>query len=986
MAAGAAPSATAPHKSQQLSTATAAGRSAYYNTPRKLTVTDTAIVAANQGWARSKSAEPPKPDGVSAASAAAQLAKNNKMPSESKPSAHPHGYQAASLAYDSAGVALRTKRETVLSPATLKRQTWGNSAATQALRNSRPLGSTSTSRADRSGSITTSRVRPTTTRYVTMRMSAPPTNMSTRYLHHGIDSSGAALGAAQAHRNSMLPKQPVSAMPAPSSELGCVIPYTTMDRSMFTSRPPVQPVLDARAKQEKLQQSALELANLMYDRQRVKAEEARAAADEPAQPNPYINLQYAAQRRAQERLSQLQDERIQNLEFRDYYYGQLLPPTNKKNKKSKSKSKSKSRRRSLSTGRVRDEVPPVPGQGPIFPTRMDQVDAEQRERDREVLLAAAQRNVKDRIRGMETKKSRKNKRKHSHANMTLWELQAQQALQAHTQDESERRDLVNLGGGRFMTPEEINAIASRRVQPILDDIDARAAAERERKAQAKEKRGRSRKRKSRRNRPINNSAIDEDGRQFTDGEDGEAAAENAEGHGEQADDDVHHDVTDHHAMVGSPVVQMEAERDGLVGHQVEGVEDHREEPHDTRWHHHEHEEVEEAEYDGHQQYGERQQVEEQQQHYHHHRLHGEQQQLDEQQQHYEDHQLHDEGQQVQEQQQQQQHDNGYRNVQDSGFRYQEEAVTVHEPLHAAQHQPQSGREHVENRVLPAGHLQQETGTITQPEHGQRQVQRSGHEAAGLDRSRLEEASGDEEDFEDVAHEKTREAAEPSQQHREHVAAADDGPEHATEDEDAARDYHGPEASTLDPHVDALPPRYTPELPPRRPVPDSSTTAPTKTGVRGWIRNRFSRRNSVSDHQPPRERRRSFFGGSRMNKMNQSATNLANDGFTETSDGARYEDAVEETRAEAAHGGSEAAQESTTAREAATTAREAVAEHSGETPSEQAGRGQRTAGDGAESIASTATEVQDGNSTFATPSSRPGGGNLRDSRFREMMDM
>ncbi|PFH61944.1 hypothetical protein XA68_15706 [Ophiocordyceps unilateralis] len=924
MAVAATASTPAPDKLQQLSTATAAGRTAYKQPPSYSATDGAAIVAANQGWARSKSTEPPKPDRASTASAAAVLAKDHQMPSQWHPSAHPHGYLAASMAYDSAGAAL-TKQPAGLSPAAQKRQTWSHSAATQALE------------AGRSGSLGASRARPST-RPMTMRMSAPPT-MSKRYLHHGIDHSSAALGAANAHRNSLLPKQPASYMPKPSDEHGCVIPYTTMDRSMFTSAPPVQPVLDARARQEKLQQSALEMAKLMFDRQKQMTDEARAAQDEPVQPNPYINLQYAAQRQAQERLSQLHDDSLQNLEYRDYYYGHLLPPAKKKKK---SRSKSKSKRRSSSTGRVRDAVPPVPGQGPIFTTRMSQVDMEQRERDREALLAAAQRNVKERLRGMEGKKSRKDKGKLPSANMTQWELQAQQALQAQHQEESERRDLVDLGGGKFMTPDEINAIASRRVQPVLDDIDAKATAERERKAQAKEKRGKSKKRKSRKL-DATTDAADVANERLQEGD--EATAENAEDEGEHADDELHNgqdEAAEEHrvAQVGSPVEQRMAEREGLVGQQVEGVEDHHEQLDATR--HHVRHDAEET-------------VESREQ------LHEEPLREEP---------LHDDAQYVH-------HD------------HVEEAVgQPDEQLHEGQHYV--GHDQAEESGEPAEQMREDAyETADQSQHEQQQVYHPRQEPAEAYRHHGEESEEDEEDYVDVVHEKTREASESGQHHvQEHVAGPEDR-EPVPEAEDAAQDYDGHGASALDPHADALPPRYTPEVTPSRSTP--APPPPPKSGVRGWIRNRFSRRKSVSDHQQ-RERRRSFFGGAKAQKMNQSDTSLGHQGLTENSEPAHFEDGAEESGVaahlghtaadETGHGGSEAVDE-TTARDPA--AAETTHGHGDELEAHDGHQGQAVSNT-AESIASTAAEVRDSDSTFVTPTSRLGSGNLRDSRFREMMDM
>ncbi|RCI13562.1 hypothetical protein L249_5475 [Ophiocordyceps polyrhachis-furcata BCC 54312] len=773
------------------------------------------------------------------------------------------------------------KKRFVLSPAEQKRHTWSSSAAARALQGGG--------------------------RSVSMRMSAPPPD-TPRYLLHGIDPSDAARGAAQAQRNSMLPKKPASSLPKYSTEHGWVLPYTTMDRSMFTSNPPLQPLLDARAKQDKLQESALQMAKLMFDRQRQMADEAEAAQEQADnEPNPYIHLQEAAQRQAQDRLYQMHDERMQNREYRDYYYGHLVPPPKKTKKKKSSRSKScRSKKRRSSSSRR--EVPPVPGSGPIFPTRASMIDVEQRERDREALLAAAQRNVKERLRGME-EKAVKDKGKLPSTNMTQWELQAQQALQTQNHEESDRRDMVDLGGGMFMTSEEINAIASRRVQPVLEDIEAKAAAKREQKAQAKEKRGRSRKRKSRGRKantatgkvlsffffclPSRHSVLpmidhetgaDEEIREIAvEGEghqqDGEAdaPAENADVDGEVTADGDGDDAVEHQdAQVGSPIEQMQAERDGLAGHQVEGVESHDADGYPDPDDQHvgrDHVAVDDS------------QLHEQEQHLSHGHV--------------------DEAEETVEHTREE--------VQESAYQRQ------HEQQHAYRPQPEQQRAY----------------------QGEEQV----HEQA------VGEEEGEEE-YVDVTQEKTREASSAGQHQEQEEQARTAEPEEqeeAVEGEDARQDYVEHDASWLEPHAgDGLPPRYTPEATPTR-------WSPHRPGVRSWIWNHLTRRRSVLD----RERKRSFFGGARGQNMNQSDTNLGqHQALTGNSESTPLDDGEQQTGYTA--GGSEAV---------------------GETGPEAMGETEASGETVAEPPVATADEAN-----VAATQARVGGSrNLRDSRFREMMD-
>jgi hypothetical protein len=62
-----------------------------------------------------------------------------------------------------------------------------------------------------------------------------------------------------------------------------------------------------------------------------------------------------------------------------------------------------------------------------------------------------------------------------------WEERAQAAARSHHETRTVNKGKIDIGGGRFMDPEEVQAIASSRVQPVLDDINDKAEAERERR-------------------------------------------------------------------------------------------------------------------------------------------------------------------------------------------------------------------------------------------------------------------------------------------------------------------------------------------------------------------------------------------------------------------------------------------------------------------------------------------------------------------------
>lgn len=117
----------------------------------------------------------------------------------------------------------------------------------------------------------------------------------------------------------------------------------------------------------------------------------------------------------------------------------------------------------------------------LFSSKLSEVDKEKRERDREALLAAAQRNVKARLQNIDGK-AHDDTGRPAPAHLTEWELRAQQAAQSRHDSRTENKGKVDIEGGRFMAPEDVDAIATKRVQPVLDEINEKAEADWERQA------------------------------------------------------------------------------------------------------------------------------------------------------------------------------------------------------------------------------------------------------------------------------------------------------------------------------------------------------------------------------------------------------------------------------------------------------------------------------------------------------------------------
>ncbi|KAG5972768.1 hypothetical protein E4U58_006159 [Claviceps cyperi] len=462
-----------------------------------------ASAAASLGWSNQKSVDIWKPDPSSSASAAAVLAKEYKVSHLWEPSAHPDGHKAALLAVGSAEAALKKSDlppNNVVSNAKpgLSQDTWGNSAAKQAFHANRtaanrPLSlasgghaatqaafninrSQSMRKAERSNTPPSDKSDTPTKALMAAKgaMRRPASVIGTSDIPASDRNAAASAlnGATLAHRQSMQAAKPSLA------DVGAVS-VTTMTRNMFTANPPVKPEVDEQTYNERIHQSAVEMAKKMYARQQIMVERtkgAQAAEAEASQPNQYVNLQEAAYRQAQARLAKLHDEQHQSREYQEYYGKEKVNTKNRHSMMSMLRRKASDSDDSIDD---RQQTQNIHEQMSMFSSKLSQVDKEKRERDREALLAAAQRNVKARLHGMDEKIYQETGRTNPSL-ITDWEAKAQKAAQTRHDSRTENKGKIDIGGGMFMAQEEIDAIASNRIQPVLDDIDHKAETERER--------------------------------------------------------------------------------------------------------------------------------------------------------------------------------------------------------------------------------------------------------------------------------------------------------------------------------------------------------------------------------------------------------------------------------------------------------------------------------------------------------------------------
>lgn len=463
-----------------------------------------ASAAASLGWFSHKEVETWKPDKTSSASAAAVLAKDYKISPIWEPVMDGTGTKAAVLAVGSASTAYR--QSSVRKPSS--RDSWGSSAATQAFNtntNRPPAPEPVTLTTSHGSSAATQAFHANQIQSAKAAASSPPASPREKSL---VAAKGAMspskLGKSRSRLRSYsspqeslyadATKASVSALSgasiahraamnrSPVVEDAGAIPVTTMTRNMFTSHPPVQPEVDEQTNNERIHQSAVEMAKKMYHQQQSRHEESQDDQDAgvgDSSATRYVDLQDAAFRQAQERLAKLQDEHEKNRRYHEYY-GSDKPL------RRRFTIMNKLRRRSASDSDMEDRARSdmIRQQMSLFSSRLDQVDEEKRDRDREALLAAARRNVKASLQGMDERVYFETGK----VNSTIlgdWQVRAQQAAQLRHDTRAEGDSRVDIGGGMFMDAEEIDAIAARRVRPVLDDIHERAEAERERIASVK---------------------------------------------------------------------------------------------------------------------------------------------------------------------------------------------------------------------------------------------------------------------------------------------------------------------------------------------------------------------------------------------------------------------------------------------------------------------------------------------------------------------
>jgi len=258
---------------------------------------------------------------------------------------------------------------------------------------------------------------------------------------------------------------------------------------MYTSHPPVSIEVEEKRRASEIHSSAVALARQAYLQQQKLAEQQahddaysddmRSSTD-LGQPEP-VNLHEAAYKLAQERLEKLQEEFRKNRELQEQNTPDQIPAplhrvANALRIRHRSSSDSDLQlRRHNRTSRATAILPPL----------QSKADEEQRRKDREAVLTVARKNVESQLRGID-ESIYEETGKVPPCKLTEWAPRAEAVALAKVASEMPPPGKRDVGGGMYVAQDEIDAVAVRKVKPILREMDVRAEKEHERQRVLKE--------------------------------------------------------------------------------------------------------------------------------------------------------------------------------------------------------------------------------------------------------------------------------------------------------------------------------------------------------------------------------------------------------------------------------------------------------------------------------------------------------------------
>lgn len=248
--------------------------------------------------------------------------------------------------------------------------------------------------------------------------------------------------------------------------------HNNLPREMYTATPPVPIELEEKRRAEALHSAAVTMAKQMYNiTQKMGGQAPGASGSVTESGTPHVtNVEEAARKLAAERLAKLYDE---HAAYREYY------GTNAPAHRSSIRGRTRRRAASMGQGTEEDEArsQQIRAEMSIFNKSIEEIDIKKRQKDREALLATAQRNVRASMHGLDERIFAETGRIPP-SMMEEWEAKARATAEADSKARMANFGKVHIGGGKFIDQSEVDAVASRNVQPVLDEIDAKAETHR----------------------------------------------------------------------------------------------------------------------------------------------------------------------------------------------------------------------------------------------------------------------------------------------------------------------------------------------------------------------------------------------------------------------------------------------------------------------------------------------------------------------------
>lgn len=421
--------------------------------------------AASLANARHTQFEHWKPDPSASASAAAVLAKDYKMDQLWHPEHSAEGSKAAILA------AKEGAHVNVWRPGNTDN---GLSAATQAFRasaNLSPKAYDGHTPGGRDKSLRASTLAVSASR---RRSGSTPTSAAT-YPDSARSAYNALYAANTAHHPT--PHVPNEAeilddLPPSLEASRFVNVHGNLPREMYTATPPVPVEQDEKKRAEALHSAAVTMAKQMYHITQKTGGQAPGTAGSVNESGTthLTNVEEAARKLAAERLAKLYDE---HAAYREYY------GTNNPAQRASIRGRTRRRAASMGQGSEEDEARSrqIRAEMSIFNKNIEEIDTKKRQKDREALLAVAQKNVRASMHGLDERIFAETGRIPP-SMMDQWEAKARATAEADSKARMANYGKVHIGGGKFVDQSDVDAAASRNVQPVLDEIDAKAETHR----------------------------------------------------------------------------------------------------------------------------------------------------------------------------------------------------------------------------------------------------------------------------------------------------------------------------------------------------------------------------------------------------------------------------------------------------------------------------------------------------------------------------